>query len=100
MSEYGLRVKDAAGNVLLDSDDLTFRVRYHGVVSSGSSGSVNLPDISGKSVELLSIPLTEYALAHEVSRNGNTISWTAKTSGSGSYYFPSSDSIIVVILTD
>lgn len=97
---YGLRVKDAAGNVLLDSTELTFRVRYNIVVGSGVSGSVNLPDISGKTTELLSIPLTADALPHEVSRSGTTISWTAKTAGSGSYYFPSSDSMIMVILTD
>jgi hypothetical protein len=97
---YGLRVKDALGNTLLDSNDLTYRVRYYTVASSGANGSIDLSDISGRTTELLSIPLTADALAHEVSRSGTTINWIAKTAGSGSYYFPSSDSMIMVILTD
>jgi hypothetical protein len=97
---YGLRVKDSDGNILLDSSDFTCRVRYYIVVSSGVNGSINLPDIYGKSIELLSIPLTPEALAHAVSLSGSTVSWVAQTSGSGSYSYPSSDSIVMVILRD
>ncbi len=39
---YGLRVRDASGNITLDTTQEIFRIIYQG--SHGSSGSIYLPD--------------------------------------------------------
>lgn len=98
--KYGLRVKDADGNITLDTADWLFRIRYDIVAASDSGGSVVLADISGKTTELVSISLEDGKLAHSVSRATTTISWTAQTSGAGSYSYASASSLIIVLITD
>lgn len=91
---YGLRIKDASGNILLDTTDLVARIRYSNEVSGGVSDSIVLADISGKTVYAFSIPLEANKLAHSVSFAGTTFSWTEQSDAT----FNSSDSLIGVIL--
>ncbi len=53
MSDYGLKVWDASGNVTLDTTDSITRLRYSNEVAADASSSVTLSDISGlDSVEI------------------------------------------------
>ena len=96
MSTYGLRVKDASGNIVLDTIDEISRFRYSNVVAAGVSDSVVLSDISGLSSVEFSVALEEgkYKSSHIVNRSGTTISWTAQ---SGNYY-SSTQSLIFLFL--
>ena len=48
MALYGLRVRDANGNITLDLTDRITRLRYSVEVDANADGSVDLPDIEGK----------------------------------------------------
>ena len=91
---YGLRTKDAAGNILLDSSDLAVRIRYSNEVAADASDSIVLSDISGKTVYAFSIPLEVNKLAHAVAFSGTTFSWTAQSDAT----FSSSTSLVGVII--
>ena len=91
---YGLRIKDASGNVLLDTADLVARLRYSNEVAGGVSDSIVLADISRKTVYAFSIPLEVNKLAHSVSFSGTTFSWTEQSDAT----FDSSDSLVGVII--
>jgi len=98
MSDYGMKIYDSSSGVTLDVADRITRLRYSNLVAAGSSDSVVLGDISGLlSVEfgmtVIVSPSTS-VVAHDVSRSGTTISWTAK---SGTKY-SSSDTIVFVFL--
>ena len=97
---YGLRVKDAVGNIVVDTTDWLFRIRYSNVVAGEASSNVVLADIDGKTTELVSIALEDDKLAHDVTRSGTTITWTAKSGGAGGYIHESSDSLIIVLSSD
>ena len=87
MSDYGLRIKDAAGNILLNITDRITRFRYAVEVASGVSSSVVLSDIADVNTVEVSIP-TESAVSkagHGVSRSGTTISWTEQSGVPGPY---------------
>jgi len=97
MSDYGLKVWDASGNVTLDTTDSITRLRYSNEVAADASSSVTLSDISGlDSVEIaVSVGSSIYASAcHLIERSGTTITWTAQ---SGTMY-SSTDSLIFVFL--
>lgn len=74
---YGLRLKDADGNVVLAVTDRITRFRYSNEVSGGVSGSVNLSDIEGQDTVQFAFPLEEDPgdAPHLVTRSGTTISW-------------------------
>ncbi len=102
---YGMRLRNNKGKIILDTADVTARVRYSVVETAGNNDSVVLSDIAGKTTELISIglgtgsdsPSAPYAYAaHSVTRSGTTISWTAN---SGAQY-NSMDSLIIVLLRD
>lgn len=97
---YGLRIKDASGTTIFDSSDIVARIRYSTVAAADSSSSTVLSDISGKTTYAISIPLEAGKLAHSVAISGTTFSWTAQSkSGSGINMY-SSDSLVLVIITD
>src|SRR4030042_7080794 len=81
MSTYGLRVKDAAGTTIWTSIDEVARFRYSNEVTGGASGNTTLSDISGlSSIELGILIQTDcYLAAHDISRSGTTITWTARS---------------------
>ena len=92
---YGLRIKDASGNILLNSADLIVRIRYYTVALSGNSGNVVLSDIAGKTTYAFSIPLTAgFVAPHAVSVSGTTFSWTAQSTA----HTASADSLVGVII--
>jgi len=93
MSTYGLQTYDANGNPLITVDEKMTRVRYTTVAASGVSGSVTLDDLTDITTAEISIPLNVLYInqvAHEVSRSGNVITWTAAGSGV--------DSLIIVFI--
>jgi len=97
MPDYGLRVKDALGNVVLTITDKITRFRYSNVVSSGVSGNTTLSDISGLSTVEFGIGLDTTVgtdVPHLVSRSGTTISW-AYNDGIN---YNSADTIVFVFL--
>jgi len=88
MSDYGLKVWDASGNVTLDTTDTITRFRYSKEVAAGASSSVTLADISGLDSVEISVPINIATnawgqCAHLLTRNGTTLTWTAQ---SGTYY--------------
>ena len=96
MSDYGLRIKDSAGSVMLDFTDRITRLRYATVAEAGADGSVELSDLTGISSVEITVPVncSWASHPHSVSRTGNTISWEALASE----IFPTGASAIFVFL--
>ena len=92
---YGLRIKNADGDIIFNTADVVARIRYSAVVSSGASSNTILSDISGKTTYAFAIPL-DSGLAHAVSVSGTTLSWTAQSNED----YSSSDSLIILIIID
>jgi hypothetical protein len=100
---YGLRTKDAEGNILVDINSKLNRHRYANEVVAGASSNTVLSDIDGLlTVELsvminppttLSVPNSFYC-QHQISRSGTTITWTAISGAMAS----SIDSLLLVFL--
>lgn len=98
MADYGLKVFDSGGNVVLDVSDKITRFRYGNEVSAGASSNTTLSDINGLSSVELSIAINpsypaNFA-AHLVARSGTTITWTEQSGDS----YVSIDSLIFVFL--
>ena len=76
---FGIQIYDALGNPLLDPQGRYTRLVYEAEVTS--SGSVNLPELSGKqSVQFgervfLYNESEHYSVAANVTRSGTTVSW-------------------------
>jgi len=97
MSDYGLRIKDAVGNILLAITDRITRFRYSNLVSSGASGNTTLSDIAGlSSVEFgIVVNAASYTTTpHAVTRSGTTLSWAPN---SGTQY-TSGDTLVFLFL--
>lgn len=96
MSNYGLRLRDAGGNIILDYTHKLSRFRYSNEVSAGASGNTTLSDISGFSSVEFGIPLVidSRQAAHDLSRSGTTLTWTPR---SGTY-MDSANSLIFLFL--
>ena len=94
---YGLRIKDASGNVKLDTSHRISRFRYSNLVAAGASSNTTLADISGlSSVEIsVMVNMTTWAyVAHAFTRSGTTVTWTAYSAG----YFASNQSLVFLFL--
>ena len=91
--EYGLRIRDANGNIILDILDRITRLRYQTTALANQDGSIDLPDIATLQTCEFSLSLSSnvFDCAHQVSRSGVTISWTAAG-------FRSTDSEIFVFI--
>ena len=83
MADYGLKIFDAAGAVVLDTSERITRFRYSNVVAAGASGNTTLDDINGLSSVEFSIGAVADAVPrgcnHGVARSTNTISWTPQS---------------------
>lgn len=87
MSEYGLRVRDEHGLIILDNIDRITRFLWMSS-QTNTSGSVNLngtgglPDIQGlKTIELaLPVNFSSTTTAPTITRTGTTINWTSYSS--------------------
>jgi hypothetical protein len=99
MADYGLRIKDAVGSVILAITHIISRFRYSNVVSAGASSNTSLADIDGlSSVEIsVMVNMTNWGyVEHSFVRSGTTVTWTAQ---SGTRY-SSNDSAIFLFLYD
>lgn len=99
MADYGLRIKDAAGNVLLAITNIISRFRYGNSVSGGASSNTTLSDTDGlSSVEIsVMVNMTNWGyVEHSFVRSGTTVTWAAQ---SGTRY-SSNDSVIFLFLYD
>lgn len=96
MADYGLKVFDSGGNVVLDVSDKITRFRYGNEVSAGASSNTTLSDINGLSSVEISVSLETDWLkcAHLIARSGTTITWTAQSGGN----YQSANSLIFVFL--
>ncbi len=96
MADYGLKVFNAAGAIVLDVTDKITRLRYSNEVAAGASSNITLSDISGLlSVEIsVGLVIEHNKCSHLVTRSGTVITWTAK---SGVVY-TSADSLIFLFL--
>jgi len=95
MANYGLRIKDALGNIIIDIDERLNRNRYTTVADAGVSDSITLDDLTGITTVEMSWAINVTVLnnfPHEVSRSGNTISWNDPVAGTNI------DSLIIVFI--
>ena len=97
MSTYGLRIRDASGNIQLDTSNQISRFRYGNLVAADASDSTTLSDISGLSTVEISVMVNIVDwrhVAHSFTRSGTTVTWTAQ---SGTQY-SSNQSIVFLFL--
>lgn len=92
---YGLRVKKSDGTIIFDTNYLVGRIRYSTVASAGTSDSIVLSDISGKTTYPFSLSITG-GVPHNVEISGTTFSWT----GQSYDYGGSGDSLVGIIIVD
>lgn len=94
---YGLRVRDADSNIILDTTDRITRQRYSNEVAADADGNTVLADIDGLETIEFSVKLEKYyyKCEHTVARSGTTISWTHNDVGGKAM---SSASLIFVFL--
>jgi hypothetical protein len=78
MADYGLRVKDAAGNILLSFTDKITRFIWKSAQTSSSGNSGSLDEIDGLLTGDFCLPVNcdSNKTTHSVSRSSNTISWS------------------------
>ena len=87
MTDYGLQVLDAAGNVVFDTTSRN--ARWHGQVSVPANGSLQL-DIglpAGAQGVAVVIPSFSTARLPEVGFNGSTLVVSPYVMGSGDHYY-------------
>jgi hypothetical protein len=57
MSDYGLKVFNASGGVVLDTSDYITRNRYKGTIVKDTTGSFNISGITGKKCASIILPI-------------------------------------------
>ena len=82
-ADYGVRVRDAQGRVIINIDDSITRLIYVSTQTATSGNSGALSQIAGLRTVEFAIPVncTASLLPHDVTRSGTTITWTSKTLG-------------------
>jgi len=80
-ANYGLRVRDAQGKVIINTADSISRLVYTSTQTASAGNSGALPEIAGLKTAQFSMPVNGTAATspHTVSRSGTTISWTTNT---------------------
>lgn len=93
MADYGLKIFDASGNVILVGADKITRLRYSNEVAAGASSNTTLSDIDGLSSVEISVKLKTGwdECSHLMSRSGTTITWTAQGATGRTYSPPPLD---------
>lgn len=98
VNDYGIKVWNEDGELLLDVGDTIGRRRYTANVDQNADGNTTLSDISGKSTFQFAYDISQglmgTTMGHLVTRSGTTISWTNR---SGPHY---EDSQVFVIIYD
>lgn len=96
VENYGVKIWDADGNVILDPTGIIARLRYSVVAAAGVSGSIVLADISGKdTIEFGILNEDEGGIPHHVYRSGTTIYWNHETL---THFGISRDTLVLVFL--
>jgi len=101
MSNFGLRIKDAAGDILLNITDRITRFRYSTEVNADADDNVTLADIDGYSTIEFSIMLETGSgkCQHSVARSGTQISWVHQDGYAGIVkLYESAKSLIFVFM--
>lgn len=75
MSEYGLRLSDSSGNIILNSDNTLCIVRYTVDIAEDAEGSIDLTDLSGRQFVAFAIS-TGSGVTHTITISGITVSWS------------------------
>jgi hypothetical protein len=83
MADYGLRVKNASGTVILNITDRITRWKWNSSQTASSGNSGALSEINGLQTCEFAIPVGAWGsrdnIPHDISRSGNTLTWTART---------------------
>lgn len=78
MTEYGLRIRDASGNIISDSSSQHARLVYSTIALANVSGNVTLDELDGINTVCVGVSLSGSGMTHNVTRNGNVFTWTAR----------------------
>jgi len=82
MADYGLRVKNASGTVILNITDRITRWKWNSSQTASSGNSGALSEINGLQTCEFAIPVNAYGTStvvpHAISRSTNTLTWTAR----------------------
>jgi len=101
MSDFGLRIKDAVGNILLNITDKITRLRYSTQINADTNGNTTLSDITGHSTVEFSVMLETGGdkCQHSVTRTGTTIAWVYQEGYAGAVkVYSSAKSAIFVFM--
>jgi hypothetical protein len=81
---YGLKVKNKQGATVLKIDDRISRLVWKSEITN-ASGSQVISELSGKKSNQFALITdnAQFMVPPDVTRSGNTISWTARTAGLG-----------------
>jgi len=87
MSDYGLRVYDSSGNVILEITDRITRLMYVSSQTASAGNSGALSQINNLLTGNFAVPVNASITksAHIISRSSNTLTWTT---WSGLYVTP------------
>ena len=98
MADYGLKLWNSSGTLILDTTYKLARLRYATKVAGGASGNTTLSDISGKDTAQFAIlnDSDSTKMPHAVTRSGTQISWAPQDCDD--FGVLSGDSYIVVFL--
>lgn len=93
---FGFQVLGADGEIILNASDDTTRLVHFERALAGVDGSVNLPEIAGETIAIITLPtgadVTKHP--HAILRNGTTVEWYA----TDNEFMSSSDSIILIYI--
>jgi hypothetical protein len=104
VSDYGLRIRDAGGNITLTFTDRLTRLVSSWVVSSGDSGSVEISAISSKTPIIVALAMLNSSYfgrsaPHSYTVSGTTVSYFPFESPGGDIYY-ATETLFLVFLYD
>ena len=94
---YGLKVFDALGGIVFDSETYSWRWADTFSVGSTASGSKTYTDLVGRTLNAMSIGVN-FGGGHKVTVSGNVVTWTVVTLPSPPWNYPNSASTIFVFV--
>jgi hypothetical protein len=82
---YGIQVRDASNNIILNADDTLLPLIYATTLDEGTSGSIELPwyDPNIHIIAISAPALVGGYGAHQVSTSGTTLTYTATSDFTG-----------------
>lgn len=97
---FGLQVFNAVGGTVLDTNQKITRLIHSRILPRDESGSVTLPDFDASKGVAVTSGLTDspVAMAHQVSSQGNTITWRATLVDNIGVRSAGTDSLLLVFM--